>query len=130
MVWLEYDFAYCSNFDGHVAQRFRGFAPNGREVAMLASASFLLGVTGIGCGAWRLGTLATYVSLCSWVALTHVLNDTQVFELFVLTHPRALFILPLTFSFLHTLYNPWIAGILAAILLAAWFLRRRQKPAH
>lgn len=130
IVWLEFDFGYCSIFDGHVAQKFRGFAPNGREVAMLASGAFLTGATSIGCGSWRLGTLATYASLCAWVALTHSLNDTQVFELFLLTAPLVLFIQPLIVSLVHPLYNPWIAGVLAAILLANWYVRRRRKPAR
>ncbi len=59
VVWLEFDFAYCSILDGHLVEEFEGFAPYGREVCLLASSAFLMGATTIGCGAWRLGTLAS-----------------------------------------------------------------------
>ena len=126
IVWLEFDLAYCSVFGGHLTEEFETFAPNGRAVAFLSSSAFLTGVTAIGCGAWRLGTLATHVSVGALVALNHILYSIQVFEFFLLTAPLALLYQPFTLAPLHPLYNPWIAAILAGILSFTWIVGRRR----
>ena len=127
IVWLEFDLAYCSAFGGHLTEAFETFAPNGMEVALLSSSAFLTGVTAIGCGAWRLGTLATHVSVGALVALNHVLYSTQVFEIVLLTAPLALLYQPFTLAPLHPLYNPWIAAILAATLFVTWIVGGRRR---
>ena len=128
IAWLEFDLAYCSALSGHLTEQFEGFAPNGARAGLLASGAFLTGMTTIGCGAWRLGTLATHVSVGALVALNHVLYSTQVFELFLLTAPLALLYQPFTLAPLHPLYNPWIATILAATLFVTWIVGRRRNP--
>ena len=125
IAWLEFDLASCSFFSGHLAE---DFAPIGGEAFLLVPIAFLLGVTTIGCGVWRMGSLATYVSLGALVALVHALYSPASAAFFMLTTPLFLFFLPFTLPPFHPLYNPWIAAVLAAILFVTWIVGRRQNP--
>ena len=125
IAWLEFDLASCSFFSGHLAEEF---APIGREAVLLAPIAFLLGATTIGCGVWRLGSLATCVSLGALVALAHALYSPASLAFFMLTSPLFLFFLPFTLPPFHPLYSPWITAILAAILFVTWIVGRRREP--
>ena len=123
IVWLEFNLASCSFSDGHLAAEF---APIGGEAIFLAPIAFLLGVTTIGWGVWRLGSFASCVSLGALVALAHALYSPADVAFFMLTFPLFLFFLPFTLPPFHPLYNPWIAAILAVILFVTWIARRRR----
>ena len=123
VAWLEFDLASCSFFSGHLAEEFTSI---GGEAFFLAPIAFLLGVTTIGCGVWRLGSFATCVSLGALVALAHALYSPADAAFFMLTFPLFLFFLPVTLPPFHPLYNPWIAAIFAVILFVTWIARRRR----
>ncbi len=125
IAWLEFDLAYCSIFIGHLAEEFTSA---GRGALFLASIAFLLGVTTIGCGVWRLGSLAIYVSLGTLVAMLHALASPYDSETYLLSAPLGLLYEPLVRPPFHPLYNPWIAAILATILFVTWIVGRRQNP--
>lgn len=117
IVWLQFDLASCSLYSGHLAERY---SSPPYAASFLAPIAFLLGVSTIGCGFWRLGTVTIHVSLGVLVALTHALGDPISGELVLLTAPLSLFFWPLLSAPLHSLYGPWISVILAAILFASW----------
>lgn len=126
-AWLELDLAYCSFFAGHVDEEFTSPATRAFFIAPIA---YLTGVTTIGCRAWRLGTLATCVSLGALTALMHALYSPADAAFFLLTFPLFLAWLPFLLPPLHPLYNPWILAILAAILFAFWQTGRRKNTAQ
>ena len=127
LAWLEMDFAYCLAYNIHLSEEF---VPIGSWAFFLAPLAFLGGLTTIGCGAWRLGTISIYVSLGALVAVSHTLYSPANIAFFMLTFPLFFFFLPFLISPLHPLYNPWIAAVLAAFLFITWVVGKRRNPTN
>lgn len=125
LAWLEMDFAYCMAHNIHLSEES---VPGGRHPVVLAPLGFLVGLTAIGCGAWRLGTIATYISLGALVALVHTLGSPGGAAFVGLTYPLVFFFLPFILPPFHWLYNPGLAAFLAAVLSVSWLVSRHSGP--
>lgn len=123
LAWLDMEFAHCTAHNIHLSE---DSVPGGKQAGLLAPSGFLVGLTAIGCGAWRLGTIATYISLGALVAVTHTLGSPSGAAFVGLTSPLFFFFLPFILPPLHWLYNPWIAAFLGTVLSVTWIADRHR----